>query len=283
LCEKSGPLDCNRCFPDIAPQDFFMRQLFVQSFFKLVDHFVSPSEFLKARYVDWGLPSTQIAVVENGRSERERPKSAAASALRTRFVVLGQLSRLKGTLVVLQAARLLPAALKETVRIEIHGSMQHEPESFKEQFQRELKDLEGVVSYGGPYRPDDVSEIIGQHGWVIQPSIWWENSPLVIQEAFAAGRPVICSNIGGMAEKVTPYVSGLHFRVGSASDLCSRLQEAAGEPGLWGRLRRGVPAPPSIETTVDALLGIYASDPRPQSALALPTLEASPASANMVR
>ena len=39
--------------------------------------------------------------------------------------------------------------------------------------------------------------------WVVVPSIWWENSPLVIQEAFGYGRPVICSDIGGMAEKVT--------------------------------------------------------------------------------
>ena len=39
--------------------------------------------------------------------------------------------------------------------------------------------------------------------WVLVPSIWWENSPLVIQEAFFHGRPVICSDVGGMAEKVT--------------------------------------------------------------------------------
>ena len=38
--------------------------------------------------------------------------------------------------------------------------------------------------------------------WVVVPSRWWENSPLVIQEAFMHGRPVICSGIGGMAEKV---------------------------------------------------------------------------------
>jgi len=48
--------------------------------------------------------------------------------------------------------------------------------------------------------------------WVVVPSIWWENSPLVIQEAFAHGRPVICSDIGGMAEKVAHEKNGLHFR-----------------------------------------------------------------------
>ncbi len=49
--------------------------------------------------------------------------------------------------------------------------------------------------------------------WMIMPSIWWENSPIVIQEAFFHGRPIICSNIGGMAEKIADGVNGLHFRV----------------------------------------------------------------------
>ena len=33
------------------------------------------------------------------------------------------------------------------------------------------------------------------------------------------GRPVICSDIGGMAEKVTDGVDGLHFRGGDPEDL----------------------------------------------------------------
>ena len=48
--------------------------------------------------------------------------------------------------------------------------------------------------------------------WVVVPSIWWETGPLVVMEAFQYGRPVICSDIGGMSEKVTDGVNGLHFR-----------------------------------------------------------------------
>ena len=55
--------------------------------------------------------------------------------------------------------------------------------------------------------------------WVVVPSRWWENSPLVIQEAFMHGRPVICSGIGGMAEHVQDRVSGLHFEVGDDQSL----------------------------------------------------------------
>jgi glycosyltransferase involved in cell wall biosynthesis len=277
LCTKAQPLDCHQCFPSVTPQEFFMRELFVKSFLNLCDRFVCPSAFLRNRYVEWGLPADKMAVVENGQPFRAasgggepqggEPRGGQTpggeppgESLRTRFVLLGQLSRFKGTLVLLEAARLLPKRLRDLVTIEIHGSIQFAVDEFKAQFEKQLLGLEDTVRYGGPYRPDDVHDIIQRSGWVIVPSIWWENSPLVIQEAFAAGRPVLCSNVGGMAEKVANGVNGLHFRVGSASDLAARIEEAATKPGLWERLRAGVPAPPRIDATVDQLLALYGAE-----------------------
>ena len=74
--------------------------------------------------------------------------------------------------------------------------------------------------------------------WTIIPSIWWENSPIVIQESFFHGRPMICSNIGGMAEKITDGVDGLHFRVGSSEDLVDRMIGGAHESGALGSTPR---------------------------------------------
>jgi glycosyltransferase involved in cell wall biosynthesis len=251
LCNRAAPLDCHACFPEITPQNFFLRELFVKSFLNLVDRFVCPSAFLRERYVDWGIPREKTLVLENGQPARTSAPEAAPpdGSLRTRFVVLGQLSRLKGSFVLLEAARLLPRHIRKLVRLEIHA----------------LAGLEDTVRHCGQYRPDDVYDIVASNGWVIQPSIWWENSPLVIQEAFAGGRPVICSNIGGMAEKVAHGVSGLHFRVGSAAALAARIEDAATKPGLWEKLCAGVPRPPTIESTVGTLLSLYAEGrPRAQ-------------------
>jgi len=267
LCQKAGPFDCHMCFPDISPQDFFLRELFIKSFLKLVDVFVCPSEFLRDRYVSWGLPPEKMAVLENGqpRPRADVAEESLSQTCETRFVVLGQLSRLKGTLVLLNAVRMLPRRLRRSIRIEIHGTTQYAKDEFKLQFAKELNELEDTVSYCGPYRFEDVGAIVRRCGWVIVPSIWWENSPLVIQEAFAAGRPVICSNIGGMAEKVIDGVSGIHFRVGSAADLASRIEECATNPGLWQRLCAGVPRPPTIDKTVDRLLALYRTGLEPAS------------------
>lgn len=256
LCRRAVPLDCHTCFPERSPQDFFMRELFVKSFFGLVDRFISPSAFLRDRYVGWGLPADRFTVLENG-----QPAPVADGAelpdLRDRFVVLGQLSRLKGSPVAIDAVRALSKTARKRVRIEIHGTVQHAEESFRQAFHQGIAELGPTLRYCGPYLPGDVGAIVRSAGWVIVPSIWWENSPMVIQEAFSAGRPVICSNIGGMAEKVADGVNGLHFRVGSAADLATRIEEAATTPGLWERLRAGIVAPPTIDGTVDRLLDLY--------------------------
>ena len=54
---------------------------------------------------------------------------------------------------------------------------------------------------------------------IVVPSTWWENSPVVIEEALARRVPVICSDIGGMAEKVRDGIDGWHFQAGSANSL----------------------------------------------------------------
>ncbi len=93
--------------------------------------------------------------------------------------------------------------------------------------------------------------------WVVVPSIWWENSPLVIQEAFAHGRPVICSDIGGMAEKVTDLVDGLHFRAGDPLSLADTIAAATSMPGLWDQLSGGIAPVHSLEDHSAKLSSLY--------------------------
>jgi glycosyltransferase involved in cell wall biosynthesis len=212
--------------------------------------------------VAWGLPADRFLVLENGQPSHALPSggttgSTLSASLHTRFLVLGQLSRLKGSEVLLDAVRSLPKAVASTVRIEIHGSIQHAEERFRTRFLEGCTELAPTVQYCGPYLPQDVSSVLATAGWLIVPSIWWENSPMVIQEAFRCARPVIASNIGGMAEKVKAGETGLHFRVGSASDLARCIEEAASDPHAWKRMSESVRPPPSLESTVGTLRGLY--------------------------
>ena len=113
------------------------------------------------------------------------------------------------------------------------------------------------VIMNGAYHVNDLKDRMARVDWCIVPSIWWENSPLVIQEAFFHQRPIICSNVGGMAEKVRDGVDGIHFRVGDSFSLARTFEKAASSPELWSELRAGIEPPYAMDVHVAKLLALY--------------------------
>jgi glycosyltransferase involved in cell wall biosynthesis len=113
------------------------------------------------------------------------------------------------------------------------------------------------VALLGRYEPRELPKLMSQVDWVVVPSIWWETGPLTVLEAFQHGRPVICSNMGGMSEKVMDGVNGLFFRRADPDSLAEVLRRAAREPGLWERLRAGIPPVESLSDHVALLEVLY--------------------------
>jgi len=109
--------------------------------------------------------------------------------------------------------------------------------------------------------------------YVLMPSRWWENSPVVIQEAYSVGCPVLCSGVGGMAEKVKDGVSGLHFRLGDAADLARCVIEAASQD-VYRRLVKGLPQPIDGTEMARRYLKVFSSEGRKEEAAPVTTVEA---------
>lgn len=256
-CLEESPRRCHECFPDIPPQEFFMRKRFIQSHLSLVDLFLAPSRFLRERYVEWGVPPEMIRVEDYGRrAVAERPPPAKRKT-RNRLAFFGQLSLFKGVNVLLEAMRRL-AEEGAGARLWIHGAnLELQPQDFVDDFNALLAATRGNVSFAGSYEPGDLPKLMETTDWVVVPSIWWENSPLVIQEAFLHGHPVICSDIGGMAEKVRDGVDGLHFRAGDPDSLAETIARAAGTRGLWDELRAGIPGVHGMDDHVERLARTY--------------------------
>lgn len=91
----------------------------------------------------------------------------------------------------------------------------------------------------------------------VVPSIWLETGPLTLFDAFAAGTPVIGSNLGGIAERVRHGENGLLFEAGSALDLAACLTRCREESGLVQRLRSGVSSPRTFVDTASDMSVIY--------------------------
>ena len=92
---------------------------------------------------------------------------------------------------------------------------------------------------------DIVPEVLNRCDAIVVPSIWAENSPLVIHEALQARVPVITANYGGMAEYVHHEENGLLFSHRDPASLARQMQRLADDPGLAVKLgSRGYPQSP---------------------------------------
>jgi glycosyltransferase involved in cell wall biosynthesis len=264
LCDHATPLRCHECFPERTPQDFFLRELFIKSHLENVDAFISPSRFLLDRYISWGLPKDKFHLIENGRSlQKEAPaRTAAPGEGRGQFGYFGQLNPDKGLQVLLAAMRILTERGHRDIHLRIHGA---NLDKQSPQFQASLKELleqtSDNVTMLPEYKQADLPSLMQEVDWVVVPSTWWENAPLTIQEAFMHRRPVICSNIGGMAEKVRDEVDGLHFRVKDAHSVADTLLRAAHTEGLWERLRESIRPVFAVDASVEAHVALYRSLP----------------------
>jgi glycosyltransferase involved in cell wall biosynthesis len=261
LCHRSSPGDCNACFPEISPARFLRRENFVRGLLQVADYFVSPSQFLADRYIDWGLDAAKMIVIENGLdiAEPTPARDLQVGGRRSRFAYFGQITQFKGVDVLLDAVTRIPESIwgDDAQLMIFGGNLERQPKPFQEKIEALVEKAGSRVRFYGAYQNSEMPRLMRNIDWTIIPSIWWENSPIVIQESFYHGRPMISSNIGGMAEKITDGVDGMHFRVGSSEDLVDRMTEALTDPALWERLRAGIKSPINYEECARQHLDLY--------------------------
>ncbi len=283
LCYRASPTDCNACFPEISPARFLARETFVKAMLGLADHFISPSRFLAERYQAWGLDAERFSVIENGLDVGEPAPPRALpepGARRSRFAYFGQLTPYKGADVLIDAVTRIPDSVwgEDAILLVYGGNLERQPQAYQDKFAELVAAAGRRLRFCGAFQNHELPTLMRSVDWVVMPSIWWENSPIVIQECFHHGRPILSSNIGGMAEKIADEVNGLHFRSGSPEDLVDCMTRALSEPDLWARLRGGIAKPLNHIDCADAHLALYRrlsaerGLPEPASRMATPMI-----------
>ncbi|WP_168771031.1 glycosyltransferase [Palleronia sediminis] len=261
LCTHAAPVICARCFPDRDPGQFWLRREWMLRHFALVDSFVAPSVFLRERYVAWGLSRDRVAVIGNAIAPPAAARAPRRDPDATRFAFFGRLTELKGLEVLLRAVAMLPRLRRREISVEINGTgLDRQPAAFAARIEALAAPLgaQGVLDWAGAYDAAGLSARMGRCDWVLVPSTWWENAPMVIHEAFAHGRPVVCSDIGGMAEMVRDGVDGVYVPVGSARAWADALDRLGGDHATWARLAGGIAPPPAPAEIAAAHLALVA-------------------------
>ena len=223
-----------------------------------VDRFISPSHFLRDRFVEFGLPPAKIVVSDNGFDLgpwRERSSRTPRNSEVLRVAYLGTWIPTKGVHLLVEAFRGLDPA---RAVLDIHGyAVPYEGTDDYEAHLRDLARGAGHIRFGKPYHPDDVPGLLADADVLVIPSTWYENSPLTLHEAFLAGLPVVAAGHGGMAEFVKHEENGLHFEPGSAIALRAALQRLLDDTELLDRLARRLPRIKSIEENARELEACY--------------------------
>lgn len=229
-CRVARPDRCHACFPAMTAAAHLLRKVHLTALLSLVDRFVAPSRFLADRFVAWGVDADRLSVLPNqippmapvARRPRKRPD---------RFAYFGNIAPHKGILVLLEAARLAG----DRVRLDLHGGLGHADEGFRRDLAAALAAAPNTRHHG-PYLREELPGLMAGADWLVLPSIWWENAPLAVLEARAAGLPVICSGIGGMAEMVQDGVTGLHVPPDDPRSLAETMRAAAADASGHARL-----------------------------------------------
>jgi glycosyltransferase involved in cell wall biosynthesis len=267
LCSRASSVRCHQCFPQLGPDHFFAREMWMKKHLAAADAFTTPSRFMIERFSEWGVPAEKLHHVTNGQRRYGESRDATRDGrARNRFGFFGQLVDVKGVWLLLEAVQLLRSAGFGSFVIEINGgNLQYaSPERAAELEAFRVAEAarpfaERMVFFNGPYEVDQLAQRMARVDWVVVPSVWWESFGLVISEAMMFRRPVIASAIGGPLERVKDEVDGLLFSAGDATALAAVLQRAATDAALWERLADNIAAPPSRMAMTEAFVDLYAT------------------------
>jgi glycosyltransferase involved in cell wall biosynthesis len=253
-CAGPNPAGCARCL-HTSRKEAVRRTEGVARIFETATHFLAPSETLLERFLGHGLPADRVTLSRQGidHGPFEGLERSAADRLRLGFV--GSLMVSKAPDVLLEAFAGLPEGIASLV---LHGASL--PYHGDDRYRRRLEPLLRApgVRWSGAIPHEAVPAALAAVDVVVVPSIWIENAPFVVKEAFVAGAPVVASDLGGMAELVEHETSGLLFPAGDGAALRQALLRLVQEPGLLARLRAGLPEVATIEADAGRTHELYA-------------------------
>ncbi len=219
-----------------------------------VDLFLSPSATVADRVAQWGIPRNKLRVSRYGIDTTPfegLDKDAREGDEKISFGYVGTLAPHKGVHILMQALRRIPP---ETCRLHVFGSDSHYGD-----YGRMLRELaDGVdVTFHGALDRSRIGEAFEKIDCLVMPSLWLENSPVVIQEAFAASVPVIASGQGGMAELIQDGRSGRLFPAGDVSALTKHMASVIQNPTTLRTWSVTMDPPRSIADDAEAMEETY--------------------------
>ncbi len=220
----------------------------------VTDKMITLSEWYKQMLIENGVPADKIAVVPQALSITGAARPATRNLLPVkplRIVFVGRVQHQKGVHLLVEAMK---AFTTDQVTLDIYGK--EEDTDYYRQCRSQSQDMTSIA-WKGPIARDQVLTMLGQYHLLCLPSAFSEMSPLVVQEAFAAGIPVLASRVYGNAEQVKHGFNGLLFDFNSSASLRQRIAQVVGHPEQLEQLRNNIIPPRTFDWVSAAYLQLY--------------------------
>lgn len=182
-----------------------------------VTRYIALNDFCRRKFIEGGLPADRIVIKPNF---VDVPCTNPPGRRRGGLFV-GRLSPEKGTQTLAAAATHLDHTIVDVIGI---GD------------EREALSSCQNLNLLGWQSGAEILERMRRAAYLVMPSIWYENFPRTLVEAFACGLPVIASRIGALAEIVKDEVTGLLFEPGNPQDLADKVHWAEAHPDTLARM-----------------------------------------------
>ncbi|PCJ18941.1 MAG: hypothetical protein COB02_09405 [Candidatus Cloacimonadota bacterium] len=245
ICTKPSNSNCLKCSNYVVDELEVKKTLsHMNNIISFIDIFTSPSKTLKDFFISQGVKKDKIKYLKYGFNTKKiiYNKKVFTKDSKIKFGFMGRVIPVKGIKILIDTFKEL-----KNEKLLIYGSIGSQKRYL------ETKN----IRFKGKYDNNSINEVLGEIDVLIVPSIWYENAPLVIQEAFLAGIPVITSDIGGMSELVQDGINGFTFSVGSSKDLQILIEKICSNPLLLNNLINSRDSVVDIKDDVQSLIKIY--------------------------
>ncbi len=194
---------------------------------------LAPTRFAQQVFMDNGFGQTQVRYLPFGVEEAiHGARAEERQAGVTRFLFVGRLQPYKGAEVLVDAFNGLKTP--RGASLTLYGKADGHPEYFQA-LQNKIAG-NSSITFGGQIPPSELPHALQEADYFVLPSLWHENSPLVLLDALQSHTPVIASDVGGVTDLIDDEENGLLFPMGDVQALRAALQRAIDEPGLKAKL-----------------------------------------------
>lgn len=248
----------NKLLPKLWFSDYVSalvdRQQFMKNRMNKLDRVLVPTRLMQNILQNNGLNPNLISYLPYGLDVEDIvPDDNKGSKKELRVGFIGTLFEHKGTHLLIEAIQNLLPNL--AIELKIYGKLEEFPEYVAKLY--EIAKGDPRIKFCGTFPNQEIGKVFAELDVLVVPSIWYENTPLVIYSAQAANCPVIATNLGGMSEVIHHEVNGILFEKGNIVELANSIRRLYEDRILLKNLAINSVNPKSIQKYVSELEHIY--------------------------